>query len=34
MVQTKKYGKIFRKKELEFIELKFANDSYAQWCVE
>ena len=34
MVQTKKYGKIFRKKELEFIELKFANDSYAQLFVE
>ena len=34
MVQTKKYGKIFRRKELDFIELNFANDTYAQSFIE
>ena len=34
MVQIKKYGKIFRKNELEFVELKFVNDSYAQLFIE
>lgn len=34
MVQTKKYGKLFRRKELEFIELNFFSDRYAQLFVD
>jgi len=34
MVQTKKYGKLFRRKELEFVELSFANDGYAQLFID
>jgi hypothetical protein len=34
MVQTKKYGKLLRRKDLRFIELTFANDTYAQLFIE
>jgi len=34
MVQTKKYGGLFGRKELDFVELKFANDSYARLFIE
>jgi len=34
MVQTKKYGKLLRKKELEFAELNFTNDTYAHLFIE
>jgi len=34
MVQTKKYGKLFRRKELEFTELNFANDTFAHLFIE
>jgi len=34
MVQTKKYGKLFRRKELEFIELNIASDRCAQLFVD
>ena len=34
MIQTKKYGKIFRRKELEFVELNFVNSEYAQLFIE
>lgn len=34
MVQTKKYGKLFKRKELEFVELNFVNNKYAQLFIE
>ena len=34
MVQTKKYGKLFRRKELDFVELNFINSEYAQLFIE
>ena len=34
MVQTKKYGKLFRRKELDFVELNFVNSEYAQLFIE
>jgi hypothetical protein len=34
MVQTKKYGKLFRRKELEFVELNFVNSKYAKLFME
>ena len=34
MVQTKKYGKLFKKQKLEFIDLTFVNEKYAQLFIE
>ena len=34
MVQTRKYGKLFRRKELDFVELNFVNNEYAQLFIE
>lgn len=34
MVQTKKYGKLFRREELDFVDLVFANSEYALLFIE
>lgn len=34
MVQTKKYGKLFRREEIDFVDLNFVNNEYAQLFIE